>query len=172
MKDLTAWAANFNGAILNEANCARAELSGTLFKSAYLSYAKLNGATLGQAGIGGWLGENLTSKVLRGETPITEFIEEIFAKALNFAGADLTKAIAHGADFRSAHMTECCLQGADLAEADMRRAKMQRSDLRGADLTGSRFGDADLTEAIRSRDSYITQGWKVEEGTDRLFKEL
>jgi uncharacterized protein YjbI with pentapeptide repeats len=172
IKGTSAWAANFNGAILSEADGAQAQLSGALFNSAYLSYAKLTDATLGQSGLGGWMGEGLTSRILRDQKLMSEFMEELFTRGIDFAGANFTNSIAHGANFHGAHMTECCFVDADLADTDMRKGMMCRSDLRGADMTNAKLEGAELNEAIvSSEDTYIPKGWKVDEGTNLLRKE-
>jgi len=77
---------------------------------------------------------------LRGWSPVTRDLGNIYLKDCDLRGANLA-----GADLRGANLTRCRLEGATLAGADLRGADVEGAAFFGADLTG-----ADLTGAFLS----------------------
>jgi DMSO/TMAO reductase YedYZ molybdopterin-dependent catalytic subunit len=85
---------------------------------------------------------------LRGWSPATRDLGNIFLKDCDLRGADLA-----GADLRGANLTRCRLAGATLAGADLRGADVEGAAFAGADLTG-----ADLRGAFLSAAQFYERG--------------
>ncbi|MCY1144269.1 pentapeptide repeat-containing protein [Actinoplanes sp. Pm04-4] len=75
-------------------------------------------------------------------------LEYVSFAGSSLIGADLTRAVAFGADFTNVNTYgRTDLTGARLREAELAEAKLAGADLTGADLTRARLDDADLTDA-------------------------
>jgi len=79
---------------------------------------------------------------LRGWSPATRDLGNIFLKDCDLRGAQLA-----GANLRGANLTRCRFEGATLAGADLRGADIEGAAFFGADLTGADLRGAALSAA-------------------------
>lgn len=82
----------------------------------------------------------LLSADLRGWTPATRDLGNLYLKDCDLRGARLD-----GADLRDANLTRCDLGGASLRGADLRGADLEGASFLAADLTGADFRGAALS---------------------------
>lgn len=167
--------AEFNSAVLSDANLSktnlwhtkfiRADLSGVDFSGAYLRSAKLTdtiltcadltGAELGDADLTGATLQNIisvdadfSSTNLRCTDFSSAFLRNSNFRGANLDGADLSYACLSNVSLRYADLRGARLIGADLDGADLSYADFTGADLSGADLTGASLIETNLDETI------------------------
>lgn len=149
--------ATAKGADLHDSNLTFANLQRTEFDSANLSSAVLSGATLtGASFVSANLSEaNLNSAITPFGSPMTITVPgsgEQQLATVNFTGANLTSAVARGADlgmasFHSATLWGASFKGSDMRATDLRNAMAYQSDFRHVNLKGADLKDADFSGA-------------------------
>jgi len=168
--------ANFNYAILVNADLRGANLQGADFYE-----ARLQGANLEKA--------NLQGALLYGGNLQGANLQETNLRGTNLKGANLEDALLHRADLKDAALTEANLQGAylswaslqgtyfwlvnfkgaDLRDANLQGAHLKEANLQGAKLRGAQLQGANLQEANLQG---IQQGFgtsKFENVTEKLL---
>ena len=135
------WSANLQHAQLWRANLQYADLSRAQLQHVSLSRAQLQHADLESSRL---QGANLTHARLQ--------------------GAELAKAKLHHARLEAARLHHANLRRADvrqanLQNADVRQANLQNADARQANLLGANLDNADVQNALYSRETVFPQGF-------------
>jgi uncharacterized protein YjbI with pentapeptide repeats len=166
-------AANFSGAVLAGADLSKANFSRAKLAGCDLLGARLAGANMSGVSAAGAKFIQIDLKATEANANNPDAMPDMDLAGLQFAGADLTKAIflqcqVDGADFSGARLGQAVFltaagsqvnfSGADLEnlrvvkdsrldKANFTGAKLQKANLRGTDLSGSVFVGANLTDA-------------------------
>jgi uncharacterized protein YjbI with pentapeptide repeats len=166
-------AADFSGAVLAGADLSKANFSRANLAGCDLMGARLAGANMSGVSAAGAKFIQIDLKATEANAVTPDAMPDVDLTGLQFAGADLTKAIflqcqMDGADFSGARLGQAIFltaagsqvnfSGADLENmrvvkdsrldrSDFTGAKLKKANLRGTDLSGSVFAGADLTDA-------------------------
>lgn len=139
---------DFTGQVLSELDLSGLDLSGSTFKAAILTKAKLVGTILAEAD---FTLANLSE---------ADLSEANLTKA-TLTHADCSKAIFHKASLDEVQAGGAIMAGAWLTAASMKNAKAERACFSYADLTGavfdySRLDNADFSKARLTRASFLS----------------
>jgi len=126
-----------------QANLAKADLTGADLRGVNLAEADLSNAILVGANL---TGADLTDADLTGANLTGAYLEDA-----NLTDADLTGANLTGANLTDANLTGANLTDADLHNLNLTGANLFRANLADANLTGANLTDADLTRANLTR---------------------
>lgn len=151
--------ADLSGAVLMYVDLRDAELLGANLSNAYLwaanlSHADLIGADLTDADLeqaqlarAQMFGANLTGAVLVSAHLAPAYLEQAHLSRANLFLADLSGSILYRTDLTRANLVLARLTDARLGKADLTGAQLGMADLSGSDLAGADLSDVDLTQA-------------------------
>ena len=150
---------DFTGAKLLGVNLSGADLSGANLRGVYLRGANLSdtdlsGADLQEASLGG---ADLSGAYLSDANLSHANFHRASLALANLSSANLSRANLSEANFSSANLSNANLTNANLTQADLHRASLMLANLSGTTWLNSR-----VEEARFSKDSGLSEEWKLD----------